>query len=79
MLDPWQDEKLSGNLEGVHIMLSCLLGRLADKARGDTSEFTTKLAATLRRMEGDMRLAVDRAKKLEKKLAKAKKKAKRGK
>lgn len=76
-LDPWEGELLSGDLKDTSSTLGRVLAMLTDKAMDDRSMFLLRTAALLRRVHSAVKLAAKRAGKLERRLSKAKRKAKK--
>jgi hypothetical protein len=77
MLSIWESKLLSCDLKNTHLTLGRVLDELTQKAASDRSVTQLRTAALLYRIQGEVKLAIKRAEKLERKLAKAKRWIKR--
>ena len=76
-LDAWEGTSLSGDLKVSSSTLGRVVADLTAAATGDRNVFQLRTAALLRRVHSALKQAAERAEKLERKLSKAKRKAKR--
>lgn len=74
-LAPWQGDSLSWDLENARLTLGRVLSELTATAKSERNVSQLRSAALLRRIHEGMKLAAKRAEKLERKLSKAKRKA----
>jgi hypothetical protein len=72
LLEPWEGKSLSGDLKNTDCTLGVVVAELTKRATADRDVARLRTAALLYRVQGEVRLATKRAEKLERKLAKAK-------